>query len=78
MVIFLSLISKFTTGQYNVFDINNGFVALHKSVYKNLNLRNIDDGYFFETSMVAEMRNIKCKILDIKLIQFTRMKKAIW
>ena len=43
---FLSLISKFTTGQYNVFDINNGFVALHKSVYKNLNLRNIDDGYF--------------------------------
>ena len=64
---FLSLISKFTTGQYNVFDINNGFVALHKSVYENLNLRNIDDGYFFETSMVAEMRNIKCKILDIKI-----------
>ena len=43
---FLSLISKITTGQYNVFDINNGFVALHKNVYKNLNLKNIDNGFF--------------------------------
>jgi len=32
---FLSLISKITTGQYSVFDINNGFIALHRKIYKD-------------------------------------------
>jgi len=64
---FLSLISKITTGQYSVFDINNGFIALHSNIYKDINLKNISDDYFFETSMVAEMRNVGCEILDIEI-----------
>ena len=64
---FLSLISKITTGQYSVFDINNGFIALHRKIYKDVNFKNISDDYFFETSMVAEMRNIGCKILDLEI-----------
>ncbi len=73
---FLSLTSKITTGQYNVFDVNNGFIALHKNVYKNLNLKNIDDDFFFETSMVAEMRNIKCKIIDLKIDTIYKNEKS--
>ena len=64
---FLSLISKITTGQYSVFDINNGFIALHRKIYKDVNFKNISDDYFFETSMVAEMRNIGCEILDLEI-----------
>ena len=63
----LSFVSKITTGQYNIFDVTNGFIAMHKNVYKKINHSNISDDYFFETSMVAEMRKIKCKILDIKI-----------
>ena len=29
---FLSIISKFTTGYYNVFDITNGFIATNKKL----------------------------------------------
>ena len=64
---FLSYISKITTGQYNTFDVNNGFIALHKKVYTKINFLNISDNYFFETSMVAEMRKIRCRIVDIKI-----------
>ena len=64
---FLSYISKITTGQYNTFDVNNGFIALHKNVYTKINFLNISDNYFFETSMVAEMRKIRCRIVDIKI-----------
>jgi hypothetical protein len=64
---FLSIITKITTGQYNTFDATNGFIAIHKEVYKNLKLENIADNFFFETTMIAEMRRIKCEILDVNI-----------
>jgi dolichol-phosphate mannosyltransferase len=64
---FLSIITKITTGQYNTFDVTNGFIAIHKEVYKNIKLENIADNFFFETTMIAEMRRIKCEILDVNI-----------
>ena len=64
---FLSIISKFTTGYYNVFDITNGFIATNKKTWKLIDKNKLSKDFFFETSIVACLRLLKCKIKEIKI-----------
>ena len=66
MVIFFILYFQDYYGTVQYFDVNNGFIALHKNVYTKINFLNISTT-IFETSMVAEMRKIRCRIVDIKI-----------
>ena len=67
---FLSVFSKFTTGQYKSFDITNGFIAMNKNAFIKLNWKLVSDDFFFETSIAFQLRekNILTKDFNLKTI----------
>ena len=73
---FLSLLSKFTTGQYNCFDVTNGFISINRNIYDKLNLNRISNNFFFETSLIAATRLIDCKVIDLKILTIYRDEKS--
>lgn len=51
----LSLVSKVSTGYWNITDPTNGFTAIHKSVLRELQLPKISNDYFFESDMLFRL-----------------------
>lgn len=51
----LSFLAKAATGYWNTFDPTNGFLAIHRETLGVLQLHQLDDGYFFEISLLAEL-----------------------
>ena len=63
--IFLSFMSKLSSGYWNIFDPINGFTAITKETLKKLDLSKIDNGYFFETDMLFNLYNNRRKVKDV-------------
>jgi dolichol-phosphate mannosyltransferase len=63
----LSFLTKAATGYWNNFDPTNGFVAVKVSVLKKIDLSNLSNRYFFETSLIAELYFTGAKIRDIAM-----------
>lgn len=51
----LGFLTKAATGYWNLFDPTNGFIAIHVKVLTQLPLEKIDESYYFETSMLANL-----------------------
>jgi len=65
--ILLSFLTKFASGYWNVFDPQNGYVMISRSMLRRLDLRRIDRGYFFENSMLINMNILRARIAEIYL-----------
>ena len=63
--IFLSFMSKLSSGYWDIYDPVNGFTAIKSDVLKKLNFNNIDDGYYFESDMLFNLYLLKGKVKDI-------------
>ena len=63
--IFLSFMSKLSTGYWDLFDPINGFTGIKREVLERLNLVNIDDRYYFESDMLFNLYNNKAKVKDV-------------
>jgi glycosyltransferase involved in cell wall biosynthesis len=63
----LSFMTKLSTGYWHIFDPNNGFTAIHKSILERLNLEKIDKRYFFESDMLFRLNLLDAKVLDIAI-----------
>ncbi len=63
--IFLSFMSKLSSGYWNIFDPINGYTAITKDCLKKLDLAKIDNGYFFETDMLFNLYNHRSKVKDV-------------
>jgi glycosyltransferase involved in cell wall biosynthesis len=63
----LSFMTKLSTGYWNVFDVNNGFVAIHAKVLSYINLEKVSDRYFFESDMLYQIGLIRAKVVDIPI-----------
>jgi dolichol-phosphate mannosyltransferase len=63
--IFLSFLSKLSTGYWDIFDPINGFTCIKNSILKKINLQKISDGYFFETDMLCNIYFLNGKVLDV-------------
>jgi dolichol-phosphate mannosyltransferase len=63
----LSLMTKLSTGYWNVFDVNNGFVAIHANVLSHINLEKVSDRYFFESDMLYQIGLLRGKVVDIPM-----------
>ncbi len=61
----LSFLTKIASGYWKVFDPTNGYTAIHASVLSQLSRDNIDRRYFFETSMLIELGNIRAVVCDV-------------
>jgi dolichol-phosphate mannosyltransferase len=63
----LGFLTKAATGYWNLFDPTNGFVAIHGKVLAQLPLERIDRGYFFETSMLANLYLLGAVVRDVPM-----------
>lgn len=64
---FLSFLSKVATGYWNVFDFNNGFIAISSKTYAQLDVSNLKHNYFFETSLISELYYYRISIKEIAM-----------
>lgn len=63
----LSFLTKFASGYWNIFDVTNGYTAILASTFKKIDTRHIGRDYFFETSMLIELNITGAKILDVEM-----------
>jgi len=63
----LTFLSKIASGYWNVFDPANGFTAISASKLATLDPQCIARSYFFETSMLCELRKLNAVVMDIPM-----------
>lgn len=63
----LSLMCKFSSGYWDVFDPTNGYTAIHASVARMLPFQKISRRYFFETDMLFRLNTLRAVVLDVPM-----------
>lgn len=63
----LSLVAKVSTGYWNLFDVTNGFTAIHAKVLRRLPMEKISKRYFFETDMLFRLNTVRAVVVDIPM-----------
>jgi len=66
--IVLSLMSKLSSGYWNIFDPTNGYTAIHCAVVENLPTRNISKGYFFESELLFRLGMMRAVVEDVPMV----------
>lgn len=63
----LSLMTKLSSGYWNLFDPTNGYTAIHADVAKHLPFRKISLRYFFETDMLFRLNTLRAVVVDVPM-----------
>lgn len=63
----LSLMTKLSTGYWNLFDPTNGYTAIHASIAKHLRFNKISPRYFFETDMLFRLNILRAVVIDVPM-----------
>lgn len=63
----LSFMIKAASGYWNIFDPNNGFIAIKNEMLKNMNFKKIHKRYFFESSMLIELYHANAVIQEVPM-----------
>jgi dolichol-phosphate mannosyltransferase len=63
----LSLLSKLSTGYWNLLDPTNGYTAISRETLVAIDLQQLDDRFFFESSMLAEMSLARAVCVDVAI-----------
>lgn len=63
----LSLMAKFSTGYWDLFDPTNGFTAIHADVARHLPFDKISRRYFFETDILFRLNTLRAAVVDIPM-----------
>ena len=63
----LSFMIKAASGYWNIFDPNNGFVAISNEMLKSIDINKIHKRYFFESSMLIELYHSDAVIQEIPM-----------
>ena len=63
----LSIMSKFSTGYWNIFDPTNGYTAIHGRVAGLLPFARINKRYFFETDVLYYLSVFRAAVRDIPM-----------
>jgi dolichol-phosphate mannosyltransferase len=61
----LSFASKLSSGYWNVFDPNNGFTAIHAAVARQLPLKRLSRGWFFESDVLFHLGALRAVVSDV-------------
>lgn len=61
----LTFMVKAASGYWNIFDPSNGFTAMHAEVWRNIKKSRIAKDYFFESSLLTELRYLAAVVQDI-------------
>jgi len=63
----LSMMTKFSSGYWDLFDPANGFTAIHKNTAKFLPSHKISKRYFFETDMLFRLNTLRAVVVDVPM-----------
>ena len=63
----LTFLVKLASGYWPIFDPANGYTALHAEVWKHLDQERIARDFFFETSMLINLRRLSAVIKDVHI-----------
>ena len=63
----LSLLSKLSSGYWQLFDPTNGYTAIHAAALKLLPLELLDRGYFFESDILFRLNTIRAVVRDVPM-----------
>lgn len=63
----LSLITKFSSGYWSIFDPTNGYTAIHAEALSRLELANLSQRYFFESDMLINLGNVRAVVRDVPM-----------
>ena len=63
----LSLMSKLSSGYWNIFDPTNGFTAIHRAAAQSLPVEKISKGYFFESEMLFRLGMMRAVVEDVPM-----------
>lgn len=63
----LTLLTKFSTGYWNIKDPTNGFTAIHADVLRKLPLGMVNKGYFFESDILFRLSVIRAVVQDVPM-----------
>ncbi len=63
----LSLMSKLSTGYWDIFDPTNGYTAIHASVADRLPVNKISHRYFFESDLLFRLNTLRAVVIDIPM-----------
>jgi dolichol-phosphate mannosyltransferase len=63
----LSLMTKLSSGYWDVFDPTNGYTAIHANVARQLPYGKISNRYFFETDVLFRLNTLRAVVLDVPM-----------
>jgi glycosyltransferase involved in cell wall biosynthesis len=63
----LSLMTKLSSGYWDLFDPTNGFTAIHADAAKHLPFNKISRRYFFETDMLFRLNTLQAVVADVPM-----------
>jgi len=63
----LSLVTKFSSGYWNMVDPTNGYVAIHREALRRLPLDKISRRYFFESDMLFRLYTVRAVVCDVAM-----------
>ncbi len=63
----LSLLSKFSSGYWNITDPTNGFIAIHRSALERISLGKLSKTYFFESDLLFRLSIIRAVVIDVPM-----------
>lgn len=63
----LSLMTKLSSGYWDLFDPTNGYTAIHAEVAKHLPFEKISKRYFFETDILFRLNTLRAVVVDIPM-----------
>ena len=63
----LSLMTKLSSGYWNIFDPTNGYTAIHSAVCADLPFKKISERYFFETDMLFRLNTLRAVVVDVPM-----------
>jgi len=61
----LTFLTKAASGSWDVFDPTNGFTAVHAAVLRRLDPERLARDYFFEISVLLELRRLRARVVDV-------------
>ncbi len=63
----LSLITKLSSGYWELFDPTNGYTAIHATVAHHLPFHKISQRYFFESDMLFRLNTLRAVVVDVPM-----------
>jgi glycosyltransferase involved in cell wall biosynthesis len=63
----LSLMTKLSSGYWDLFDPTNGYTAIHAKVAQNLPFQKLSRRYFFETDMLFRLNTLRAVVVDVPM-----------